>query len=333
MVIYFLIPLLIIIVPPSLFFLYLVLTEYKPEDIEEAIRYRKSKDGRHFTSYNIMTYNIGYCGNDEQTIKENERTKYSVKINQETVYDNLIAMTNIIKDINPEFVLLQEVDQASARSGKVDQVEYITSEITDMNSSFAYNFNAFVPFPLSHPVGGTHSGLVNLSKYQAMSSKRYQLDGKEEFPRSLFFLKRCMLVEEYNLPNKKLILINIHFSSYDKDNLFRTEQFHHMMRFLEDTYDGRKNAIIVGGDFNYLLNKDSLDMNTPHWLERLPEEFYNSKFKAVFPKKGFSANQKGYKNTIDGFIVSQNVKVMNCEIYDDQFVHSNHNPVRMTFTI
>ncbi len=332
--IYILIPVFIVIFPPLLFFLYLALTEYKPKDVEETIRYRKTRDNNHYASYNIVSYNIGYCANDRITKKRNQSNKYSIKIDSETVYDNLIAMTNILKDADCEFSLLQEVDQASSRSGKIDQIEYLTSEIKDMNSSFAYNFNAkYIPFPLSHPVGGTYSGLLTLSKFPALSSKRYQLDGKESFPKSMFFLKRCMVVEEYQLPKKKLIVINIHFSSFDKDNLFRTEQFFHVLRFIEKNYDGRKNAIIIGGDFNYLLNKDDLKMETPNWLERLPEEFYATKFKPVYPTNGHTMSSGGQEFTIDGFIVSPNVKVQQCKIIDDKYIHSNHNPVIMNFTV
>lgn len=331
---YLLIPVLIVILPPLSLFLYLVLTEYKPKDIEDSIRFRKTRDNEHYSSYNIVTYNIGYCANDKVTKSRNEKTKYSVKIESEVVYDNLIAMTNIIKDTDSEFTLIQEADLASSRSGKIDQVEFITSELPDMNSSFAYNFNAkYIPFPLTHPVGGTHSGLLTLSKYPAISSKRHTLDGQEQFPKSLFFLKRCMLVEEYQLPKKKLIIINLHLSSYDKNNMFRTEQIHHVLRYIDKQYDGRRNAIIVGGDFNLLLNKDDLDMNTPHWLERLPEEFYKTTFKPVFPKNGFSMKSGEHTFNVDGYLVSKNVKVVSCDIIDDNFTHSNHNPVKMQFTV
>ena len=45
--------------------------------------------------------------------------------------------------------------------------------------------------------------------------------------------------------------------------------------------------------------KYHLDMNTPHWLERLPESFYATKFKPVFPKKGHTAKRKGKEYTIE----------------------------------
>lgn len=332
--VYILIPVFIVIFPPLMFFLYLTLTEYRPDKIEETIRYRKTKDNQHFSSYNILTYNIGFCANDKYTKKSNLSNKYSIKIDRETVYDNLIAITNMIKDADTEFTLLQEVDQSSSRSGDVDQIEFIASEVKDMNTSFAFNFNAkYIPFPLNHPVGGTYSGLLQMSKYPALKSERHQLDGHESFPRSMFHLKRCMIVEEFQLKKKKLIVINVHFSSYDKASLFRTEQFFTMFRYIESMYDPKVNAIIVGGDFNYLLNQDDLELDTPHWLERFPEELYNSDFKPVYPKVGKTMLSDGKEYSVDGFIVSNNVKVNSCDIVNDQFAHSNHNPVKMNFKI
>ncbi len=333
--IYIMIPVLIILLPPIFLFLYLTITEYKPEEIEDTIRYRKTKDNTHYASYNIVTYNIGYCTHDKVTKKQNESSQYSFKIESEVVYDNLIAMTNIIKDTDCEFTLIQEADLASSRSGKVDQVEFISSELNDMNSSFAYNYNAkYIPFPLTHPVGGTYSGLLTLSKYPALSSKRHSLDGHETYPRSLFYLKRCMLVEEYLLPNKKkLIIINVHLASYDKNNLFRTEQIHHVLRYINKIYNRKENAVIVGGDFNFLMNPEELKVDTPDWLERLPEEVYSSEFTPVYPKTGHTVKSGDLQFNIDGYLVSKNVRVLQCDIIDDDFTHSNHNPVKMTFQI
>ena len=37
--------------------------------------------------------------------------------------------------------------------------------------------------------------------------------------------------------------------------------------------------------------------------------------------------------TVDGFIVSDNVEVQSCRVIDDGFACSDHNPVKMTFTL
>ena len=37
--------------------------------------------------------------------------------------------------------------------------------------------------------------------------------------------------------------------------------------------------------------------------------------------------------TVDGFLVSDNVTVLGCEVIDEGFAHSDHNPVQMTFQL
>ena len=284
----------------------------------------------------VTTYNIGYCGMDKSQRKTSNGIKLSKHFKREKSFDNLISITNTIKELDSDFYMLQEVDKDSSRSMKTNQIEHFTSDLINYNSSFAYNYNAkYVPFPLNNPVGGTHSGLLNLSKYKFSKSERYQLDGQEKYPKSIFYLKRCMLINEYEVTKtKKLYLINLHFSSYDKDNLFRTEQFHDMLHYIEDLYDGKKNYIIVGGDFNFILDKSKINETTPLWLSAFPEELYQSKFKPVFDaKKTTMKGSDDLEYGIDGFIVSPNVKVVKCNVVDDGFEHSNHNPVTLTFKL
>lgn len=326
----------VIIVPAILIFLYLTITEYKPNEIEEAIIYRKSKDKNWDGNLKVTTFNIGYCGMDMQQRKTSNKIKLSKHYKREHTFDNLISIASTIKDENSDFYLLQEVDHDSARSSKINQIEHLTSDLVNYNSSFTYNYKAkYVPFPMNNPVGATNSGLLNLSKFRFTKSERYQLEGHEKYPKSIFFLKRCMLINEYDLPrNKKLYMINIHFSSYDKNKLFRTAQFDDMFEYVSRLYDGKKNYIIVGGDFNYLMDKSKFNENTPEWLNVLPVSLKESKFKPIFDSK--IATMKGNDDSehiIDGFIVSPNIKVTKCETRNERFEHSNHNPVTMTFKL
>ena len=334
--IYILIFLLIITIPPLLLFLYIALTEYKPEDVEDAIIYRKHKEKEFGETMSITSFNIGHCTLDRRRNKISKDFKLSSKPQRESTFDNLIANTTTIKDLDSDFYLLQEVDHNSARSENIDQIEYITTELKNHNVSFAYNFNAnFVPFPITSPAGKTHSGLINLSKFKFVRAERFQLDGVEKFPKSMFFLKRCMLINEYDLPrNKKLYIINIHFSSYDKDQLFRTEQFNDMFNYIEHLYDGKKNYIIVGGDFNYLMDKAKVKEENPLWLKPFPDKLKESKFKPIFDSKIKTLKESDNQEfSIDGFIVSPNVKVAKCNTNDEKFEHSNHNPITMTFKL
>jgi hypothetical protein len=198
--IYILVFLIVVFLPILGFFIYLTLTEYSPDKVEDSIIYKKSKDQDSTNYFSVSTFNIGHCVLDYKRHSDSNKIKTSNNISREKTFDNLISITSLIKDLDSDFVLLQEVDHDSGRSDKTNQIEHIISESIDYNSSFAYNFNTkYVPFPLNNPVGGTHSGLLTLSKYRFSFSKRYQLDGQEKYPRSMFYLKRCMMVNEYDV--------------------------------------------------------------------------------------------------------------------------------------
>ena len=334
--IYILIFLLIITIPFLFLFLYLVLTEYKPQDIEDAIIYRKHKDKEFGDTISITSFNIGHCALDRRRNKSSKDFKITSGSHRESTFDNLISITSTIKEFDSDLFLLQEIDHDSARSEKIDQIEYVTTELKNHNVSFAYNFNAnFIPFPITSPAGKTHSGLMNLSKFKSIRSERYQLDGVEKFPKSMVFMKRCLLISEYDLPRKKkLYVINVHFSSYDKDQLFRTKQFNDLFNYIEHLYDGKKNYIIVGGDFNFLMDKSKDKNENPSWLKPFPNELYESKFKPIFDSKIKTLKESDDQEfSIDGFIVSPNVKVVKCKTIDEKFEYSNHNPITMTFKL
>ena len=43
--------------------------------------------------------------------------------------------------------------------------------------------------------------------------------------------------------------------------------------------------------------------------------------------------EKNFQITIDGFIVSDNVRVLSSRVVDTQFKYSDHNPVQLSFEL
>ncbi len=336
-----LIPLVVIFIGLGIFFLYLTLTEYSPEPIEDCERIRNSKDEKLNELKTVTTFNIGYCSLDKSQDFFLEGGTQSKTLSRDEIYDNLINLTRQIENLQSDFYILQEVDTNGSRSKNINQVEHISSELIKYNMFFAYNYKAkWVPIPLFHPIGSAYSGLLTMSKKQFLSSKRHSLDGQESFPKSLFYLKRCMTVNEFQINrNKVLYLINIHLSAYDKEGQFRSKQINHIIRFITNLYDPKINYIIVGGDFNLLLDKNLLVDNMPSWVSSLPEYVYKSDFRVVFDNKTNTVRsqdrpyQKGqnFETVIDGFLVSPNITVSDIKTHDLGFKYTDHNPVTMSF--
>ena len=120
----------------------------------------------------------------------------------------------------------------------------------DYSTSFAKNYDVFfVPVPPATPMGKVLSGLTIFGKYQPTSSVRYSFPGEYGFPKQLFMLDRCFLVNRYPLSNgKELLIINTHNEAFDPGQI-RKAQMSYLKDFLLTEFRNG-NYIITGGDWN-----------------------------------------------------------------------------------
>ena len=54
---------------------------------------------------------------------------------------------------------------------------------------------------------------------------------------------------------KKLVLVNVHLSAYDKGGVYRAKQWKQLNDFFKDEIDNG-NYIVCGGDFNHDISND-----------------------------------------------------------------------------
>ena len=81
-----------------------------------------------------------------------------------------------IESVGADFTLLQEVDQNSARTYGINEMqEYVSG--SGQNAAYALNYScAFVPYPLP-PIGRVNSGLETLTPWAVGEAERRNLDG------------------------------------------------------------------------------------------------------------------------------------------------------------
>ena len=158
---------------------YLSITEYKPEDIETLeINNPQTEKVELNTSYNLFSWNVGYCALDEDSDFFMDGGKGVRPRSVEQIANNINGIETSTLANNPDFIFYQEVDTCSHRSGKVDQVKSFRSKFTNFSSSYALNYKTkYVPYPLP-PLGKVESGLLTLSKYKVDDAKRYSLPCK-----------------------------------------------------------------------------------------------------------------------------------------------------------
>jgi len=159
--------LLILLLIPTSLILYLIITEYKPKDIENSRVIKNNVSNKTKKTMSVTTFNIGYGSLDKAQDFFIEGGKGSRCISREKTQFNLKNIVKILRQLNSDFYLLQEVDEPCRRSCFVNQMRYITKKFNDYNIAYVNNYKVkYVPIPLSKPMGSVVSGLLSLSKYK-----------------------------------------------------------------------------------------------------------------------------------------------------------------------
>ena len=329
-------------------------------------------------TYKVMSYNIGFgaysqdytffldSGYDENG---NETCGHWSKArSKKEVIFNTEGAINVVNEQNPDFVFFQEVDTKSTRSRKVNQHTMITTAFNKYDNIHAVNFHtAFLPYPLYDMHGKVKAGLTTISKYQIKEAMRKEYTVSTKFDK-FFDLDRCFAYSKIKVNNGKFIyMVNSHLSAYDEGGTIRTAQVKELNDFLQTCKD-EGNYVIVGGDFNHDLvtfNPD-FDYNTtdkrlfnetkkkPDWLQQYFTEDGKSPlidgYKVVASDNSPSCRNndiewipgKTFTTVVDGFIVSDNVKVVSHRNIKttggkkegvDGFCFSDHEPVELEFQL
>ena len=317
---------------------YALLTDYKPEEkiiISEDDKPSALNDTSDIT---VLTWNIGYCGLDEDMdFFYDGGTK--VITPREKFDENYTSVRDFLKaNDSLQFMFLQEVDRKSKRSYKTDEYIGIESSIKTASSQFATNYDVFfVPVPPSEPMGKVYSGIAILGKTTPSSSIRFAFPGKYGFPKQLFMLDRCFLVNRYPLSNgKELLLINTHNEAFDPGDI-RKAQMEYLKTFLLDEYS-KGNFIIAGGDWNQTppdfkpdfkknkVNEGQMMLNSDY----LPADWTWSYDNTIPSNRTVIAPYNPSETTttvIDFFLLSPNISSVSVKCVDLGFENSDHNPV------
>ena len=320
--------------------------------------------------YSVMTYNLGFGAYspdfdffmDEGELKDGTKVKGTrgTAIDKKHVEDSINGALKISKETDATFNFFQEVDTNSTRSYHINQYQLAKSYLEDRQSTFAKNFHsAYLLYPFNDPHGKVNSGIATFSKYEIENATRYSFEVSKDFSK-FFDLDRCFSVSYVNVSNgKKLALINLHMSAYDKGGVIRAKQMKQLERFLSGLRE-KEYYVIAGGDFNH----DLLTYNPEHSYTEESLPFANETIEIkpdwvsfFFNKDGTSEMPEGFKivaadnaptcrsadmiwkkgenfvTTIDGFIVSDNIEVTKIENLDNDFAYSDHQPAYMEFKL
>jgi endonuclease/exonuclease/phosphatase family metal-dependent hydrolase len=311
------------------------------------------------TPISILTFNTGYASLSETEDFVMDGGRKARMDSKEEVEANIDGIQSILLDTDADIYLLQEVDIDSNRSYNINQYE-VYKENLNLPSMLAYNYRSiFVPFPLnpSQMMGKVNSGIVTFSAFETSQATRIQLPGSFAWPVRLANLKRALLISRHPIEGSEaeLVIINVHLSAYD-DGSMRIQELEALQAImLEEENQG--NYVVVGGDFNQSFPqalssytdqdtytyKDLYTLNNNNLWEAYPLNptwFNDNQFDLLVDPstptcrllhQAYDAinleNNQYY--LIDGFIVSSNVQVNMIQTLDENFVYSDHNPVKV----
>lgn len=339
-----LLPLLIIFSLFIIYFLYISLSDYKPEEATILTIYNNQvKNITKDKPLKIATFNIGFAGLDkDRDLYEKGGNSYKAE-SEEKVFENLESIVEIIDSMDPDFFMIQELDIDSSRSYKIDQLSYLDDKYPNYGNIYGDNYNIKY---LLKPIGKVQSGLATFSRYNATSAIRFSLPGQQEGLNKYYDYDRAFIEKRFELQNdNELVLINIHLSNFNGSGLQRFEEINFLQKYITKEYENGS-YIIVGGDWNHSLpdtdpNKFKSSEAWPSWFKNFPEElrlngfnWATEKYTPTFrsPETPYISG-RNFLAVTDGFLASDNIEIIDVDTLDNRFNISYHNPVVLEFML
>ena len=289
----------------------------------------------------IVTWNIGYGG-----LGSNMDFFYDggtqIRDTEARTMRNLGGILAEMKAMDADIYLLQEVDECSRRTYRINELAMLQAAFPEYHLYFACNYRSFfVPVPLRSPMGKVASGLVILSRYRAEKVERLAYPSRFPFPVSLFNLKRCLLAATFRLPDGGLLAVgNTHNTAYDAGGM--REQETGFLASWIDSLQSQGVKVLVGGDWNqyppaYVPGED--ETANPHFsVAPLRFPAFDANGRIVYDSSGKTLRylDKPYSRNstltvTDYFYVSHSLSSSDARLCGNAgFAYSDHRPVCIT---
>ncbi len=222
------------------------------ESVEEAERYEAAESTDPPESVDqplVMTWNIKFGGGRIRFFFECPGDR--VIMERSEVIRHLEGIAEKIRQVDPDILLLQEVDIDSKRTAYVDQLQWLL-EHTDLNHAvYASQWRShYIP---KHGLGAVDSGNAILSKWPLQKARRVALPliSTQNAVVQYFYLKRNVLEARLDVPGwGPLYVLNTHLSAFSKDGTRRKQV--DTLESILDSHNRQEHDFVAGGDFNLI---------------------------------------------------------------------------------
>lgn len=338
--IYFLIPVLAVLILLILFFSTLIITVagFKPTEGKVSLTVNSDRIFQENDVLSIITWNLGYAGLGEESNFIADGGKSILPPSREIVQKNIINIASFLQENSADIWLLQEVAKKSRLIFNLD----IWQRLTQNSSEYNYAHSPTVKIPWFPIVGRLITGNAIFSIFQPYQVLRHNLPLEEKGFLGIFQQKYNFMSAHFDLPSLKrqLIVVNLHLAAFDEGGKIRKKQLEKLRIFLLTEYE-KGNYLIVGGDWNHRLTDTDFITTTEEkylfWVHDLPADFTPAGWQWAFDETVPTVRtlersyqpQENYTCIIDGFLLSPNLELLAVKGYDQQFKYSDHQPVRV----
>ena len=220
------------------------------DDVERAVSYRarELEPATPGATLRVMNYNVKFGGARIDFFFDCFGDR--VLMSKAEVLENLEGLARKINQVDPDVLVVQEVDVASKRAAYVDQMQWLLDHTKLNYGVYASQWKAdYVP---SDGIGAVDSGNGILSKYPLANAERLALALRTDQSsiERYFYLKRNLLRAELSVPGfRPATIVAVHAEAYAKDGT----KVAHIERFKDELDRAAATGTVIGiGDLNTL---------------------------------------------------------------------------------
>jgi endonuclease/exonuclease/phosphatase family metal-dependent hydrolase len=202
----------------------------------------------------VMTWNVQFLAGKRYLFWYDapEGRSHDEQPTPEDIAHDLDEVVRVIREEQPDVVLLQELDDGAKATGYQNQLALLQERLVDLYpcSVEAFDWKArFVPSP--QVFGSVGRKLATLSRYRIDQAERWQLP-ETASPLRLFRPQRVLLGAYLPIAGgQRLAVLNTRLEPYHKGSQAQAEQLQAVAARV-DRLEGLGAPWLLGGDFNLL---------------------------------------------------------------------------------
>lgn len=301
----------------------------------------------------VMTWNVQYLAGKRYVFWNDQAAGTDEAPTADDMAFSLDEVARVIRDEQPDIVLLQELDDGAKASDYQNQLKLLQERVADLYpcSAHAFDWKAdFIPDP--HIFGSVGRQLATLSRYEIEHAERLQLPVSEVNLISRQFKPKNALLLTY-LPlsdGGQMAVLNTHLDRATQPDETLQAQVSAVAKVL-DKFESRGTPWLIGGDFNLLplgqYQRLPSEQRTPYssdsalhvlW-DKYPMIPTNNEASGIDRARWLThypndTNVSGPDRTVDFLFYSPRIKRVEARVrQDDTLRISDHLPVIARFLL